>query len=429
MLNREETVVVRDPMIRINRVLKATGPGLLMAAAAIGASHLVASTRAGAEFGWQLAWVILAVNLLKYPFFAAGARYTAATGESLLHGYQKQGRGYLLLFSVLNSIAAVASTAGVAMLSAAMLTLFIPLPIDLLALIVLVSSVLMLILGHYQLLDKVTKVIMLVLTIATLSAAALAFNAEPIMAEGFVSPSPWQWAHVGFLVAMMGWMPAPIEVSAWNSLWLIEKQKQQVVTKAQALFDFNLGYVTTAVLAVVFLSLGALVMHGSGEHFSPSGAKFADQLITLYSQVLGGEARYLIGIVALLCIFSTTVTVIDGYSRTLALSWQLLSQQQLTKQQESSNDRWLTGIMLGVSLLGLGIILFFKGALLPLLQFVMTLAFMTTVIFAWLNYRLMTSDRLAIDDRYGVKMHLLSWVGMLYLLGFALLFIYWKLSM
>lgn len=39
--------------------IKAMGPGVLMAAAAIGASHLVASTRAGAEFGWQLAWVIL----------------------------------------------------------------------------------------------------------------------------------------------------------------------------------------------------------------------------------------------------------------------------------------------------------------------------------------------------------------------------------
>jgi Mn2+/Fe2+ NRAMP family transporter len=394
-----------------------------MAAAAIGASHLVASTRAGAEFGWQLAWVILAVNLLKYPFFAAGARYTAATGESLLHGYQKQGRGYLLLFTLLNSVAAVASTAGVAMLSAAMLTFFIPLSIDLLALIVLISSLLMLILGHYQLLDKVTKVIMLVLTITTLTAAALAVNAQPIMVDGFVSPSPWDWAHVGFLVAMMGWMPAPIEVSAWNSLWLIEKQKQQRVTQAQALFDFNLGYITTAVLAVVFLSLGALVMHGSGESFSPSGAKFADQLITLYSQVLGSESRYLIGVVALLCIFSTTVTVIDGYSRTLALSWQLLTQRDC-----SNSERGLNGIMLGVSLLGLGIILFFRGALLPLLQFVMTLAFMTTILFAWLNYRLMTSERLAIDDRYGVKMRLLSWLGMLYLLGFSGLFIYWEIS-
>ncbi|TVP14210.1 hypothetical protein AYI87_10180 [Shewanella sp. KCT] len=405
--------------LQCRRLLTATGPGLLMAAAAIGASHLVASTRAGAEFGWQLAWVILLVNLLKYPFFAAGARYTAATGESLLHGYQRQGRGYLLLFSLLNALAAVASTAGVAMLTAALLTQFIPLPIDLLALIVLVASLLLLVLGHYRVLDRVTKVIMLCLTVTTLSAAALAFNAEPILAPGFVSPSPWQWAHVGFLVAMMGWMPAPIEVSCWNSLWLLEKQKQQRVTPKQALFDFNLGFITTAILAVVFLSLGAMVMHGSGVHFSPSGAKFAEQLIQLYSQVLGEGSRYLIALVALLCIFSTTVTVVDGYSRTLILSVQLLRKDEVS-------ERGLNLTMLAVSLLGLGIILFFKGALLPLLQFVMTLAFMTTIIFAWLNYRLMTSDNLAPGDRYGVAMRLLSWIGMTYLLGFAALFVYWK---
>ncbi|MFV7772023.1 Nramp family divalent metal transporter [Shewanella marisflavi] len=401
------------------RLFRATGPGLLMAAAAIGASHLVASTRAGAEFGWQLAWVILLVNLLKYPFFAAGARYTAATGESLLHGYQRQGRGYLILFSLLNALAAVASTAGVAMLTAALLTQFIPLPIDLLALIVLLASLLLLVLGHYRVLDKVTKVIMLCLTVTTLSAAALAFNAESILTPGFVSPSPWQWAHVGFLVAMMGWMPAPIEVSCWNSLWLLEKQKQQLVTPKQALFDFNLGFITTAVLALVFLSLGAMVMHGSGVHFSPSGAKFAEQLIQLYSQVLGEGSRYLIALVALLCIFSTTVTVVDGYSRTLALSVQLL-------RGEEASERGLNIIMLLVSALGLGIILFFKGALLPLLQFVMTMAFMTTIIFAWLNYRLMTSDNLAPSARYGLAMRLLSWIGMAYLLGFAALFIYWK---
>lgn len=53
---------------QLRSLIPAMGPGILMAAAAVGASHLVASTRAGAEFGWQLAWVILAVNLLKYPF-------------------------------------------------------------------------------------------------------------------------------------------------------------------------------------------------------------------------------------------------------------------------------------------------------------------------------------------------------------------------
>ena len=402
--------------------IKAMGPGVLMAAAAIGASHLVSSTRAGAEFGWQLAWVILGVNLLKYPFFAAGARYTAATGESLLHGYLKQGRGYLWLFTGLNVIASIASTAGVCMLTAAMLTQFIPLPIDVLALLVLISSLLLLILGHYSLLDRLTKIIMFALTLTTLIAVALALDHMKPLASQFISPSPWQWAHVGFLVAMMGWMPAPIEVSAWNSLWLLEKQKTSPVTPSQALLDFNLGYIVTALLAVVFLALGALVMHGSGEHFSESGAQFANQLINLYSQVMGGESRYLIGIVAFLCIFSTTVTVIDGYSRTLNMGWQLLARATVTEVQ---SDKRLTSIMLSVSALGLLLILFFKGALLPLLEFVMILAFMTTVVFAWLNYRLMTSSQLPEADRYGTKMKCLSWIGLSYLLIFAVLFIYW----
>jgi len=61
--------------------IQAMGPGVLMAAAAIGASHLVSSTRAGAEFGWQLAWVILGVNLLKYPFFAAGGTLHRSNGR------------------------------------------------------------------------------------------------------------------------------------------------------------------------------------------------------------------------------------------------------------------------------------------------------------------------------------------------------------
>ncbi|PTB87883.1 hypothetical protein C9927_04915, partial [Pseudidiomarina aestuarii] len=56
--------------------LRALGPGIILAAAAVGASHLVASTQAGALFGWELWWVILAVNVLKYPFFRFGVTYT-----------------------------------------------------------------------------------------------------------------------------------------------------------------------------------------------------------------------------------------------------------------------------------------------------------------------------------------------------------------
>ena len=62
------------------------GPGLLFAGAAIGVSHLVQSTRAGADFGFGLLWALLLINLIKYPFFQFGPRYAAATGASLLEG-------------------------------------------------------------------------------------------------------------------------------------------------------------------------------------------------------------------------------------------------------------------------------------------------------------------------------------------------------
>ena len=58
----------------------------LWAGAAVGVSHLVQSTRAGASFGLGLVVVVLAANFFKYPAFQFGPRYAAATGTILLEG-------------------------------------------------------------------------------------------------------------------------------------------------------------------------------------------------------------------------------------------------------------------------------------------------------------------------------------------------------
>ena len=51
-------------------LLKVIGPGLLFASSAIGTSHLVLSTRAGAHHGMIFLWIILLALLLKYPFIS-----------------------------------------------------------------------------------------------------------------------------------------------------------------------------------------------------------------------------------------------------------------------------------------------------------------------------------------------------------------------
>ena len=82
--------------------LKNLGPGLLFAGAAIGVSHLVQSTRAGADFGFGLIWALVLIHFVKYPFFQFGPRYAMATGESLLDGYKKLGNGVLVAYFILN---------------------------------------------------------------------------------------------------------------------------------------------------------------------------------------------------------------------------------------------------------------------------------------------------------------------------------------
>ena len=74
----------------LSSLIKSLGPGIMMAAAAVGGSHLVASTKAGAIYGWQLAALIILVNVFKYPFFRAGIQYTLGTGQSFTkHGIDR----------------------------------------------------------------------------------------------------------------------------------------------------------------------------------------------------------------------------------------------------------------------------------------------------------------------------------------------------
>ena len=116
----------------------------------------------------------------------------------------------------------------------------------------------------------------------------------------------------------MVWMPAPIEISSVTSVWLKEQQSEYKVSAKSVLFDFNVHYVATVLLALAFLALGVLVFYGSGLEFSQSGIEFSNQLIEGYTSKIGQWAYYLIAAVAFCCIFGSTITVIDGYSRAIA---------------------------------------------------------------------------------------------------------------
>ncbi len=395
--------------------LDAIGPGILMASAAVGGSHIVASTQAGAIYGWQLASIIILVNLFKYPFFRFGAQYTLETGKSLLEGYQEKSPLYLWAFFLLNLFATVVNIAGVALITAAILSFMIPgVSMNVLAAVVLGVTLLVLVGGKYSALDGASKLIMIALTASTVTAVAIAaFNGGAQHAPDFIAPSPWNMASLAFIIALMGWMPAPIEFSAINSLWVAVKRKLDHVSYKDGLFDFNVGFIGSAVLAVVFLSLGALVQFGTGEEVKMAGPAYIAQLIDMYARTIGEWSRWLVAFIAFACMFGTTLTAVDGYSRANTEAFRLL------KKEDGYSLRALNVWILCGCIAGMIVILFFKGSLAPMLKFAMITAFLTTPVFAWLNLALARGGRHKI---HGALM-LFSWLGLLYLGGFAVLFL------
>ncbi|KGQ61571.1 NRAMP family divalent metal transporter [Gallibacterium anatis] len=398
--------------------LSALGPGILMASAAVGGSHLIASTQSGAIYGWQLAIIIILANLFKYPFFRFGVQYTLDTNKSLLEGYKEKGTVYLFVFFLLNVFATVINTAAVSLLSAVILSFVVPLPVPTLSLTVLVVSTAILLFGQYRILDGLSKFVMICLTLATVLAVAIAASRGAVAPEGYVSESPWQLGALAFIVALMGWMPAPIEISAINSMWVVAKKRLTKVSYRDGIFDFNVGYIGTALLALVFLALGALVQYGSGVPVEMVGGKYVAQLIGMYAATIGDWARGLIALIAFLCMFGTTLTVIDGYSRSNVESLRILLKKKGTRAS------YLNIAFVAASVSGALIIFFFNNALGPMLKFAMIASFVTTPVFATLNLLLV------LKGEHKVKGGLLwlSLIGLLYLTVFTLLFIVYQMG-
>jgi Mn2+/Fe2+ NRAMP family transporter len=390
---------------------KAIGPGVLVACAAVGGSHLVWSTRAGAEFGWQLLWLILLANLLKFPFFLYGQRYTAATGESLLAGYMRQGPAYVWTFLLINILTGTINIAGVAMLSGALLAGYGSggLPIAPLTGAILLVCAALVLLGHYKLLDGMAKVIMLTLALSTIAAVAFAIPHQQQAAAGFVAPDPYTLAAFAFLISLLGWMPAPIDLSAWSSLWMFSRHKQtgHFATVRESSIDFYIGYISATVLAVLFVALGALVMYGTGQTFAAGGIGFSQQLVSLYTSSIGEWARWLILTAAFITMFSTTLTCVDGYPRSLAACCSLLA-DLAPVQFNRIHQTWTV-----VSVIGAACIVFFLvGNLLQMLTFAAVVSFLTSPVLAYINLKVMRGDNVPPQQRPGKWLLLLSWSGM-----------------
>ena len=398
-------------------MFKSLGPGLLFAGAAVGVSHLVQSTRAGADFGFGLLWALLIAAFFKYPFFQFGPRYAAATGETLLDGYKKLGKGVLGICYSISFITMFIIQAAVTIVTAGLaVNLFGFFDMVTWSLLITILSITILLIGEYKLLDNLMKYVILLLTICTLIAVSVALIKNN-QAFTFTQVFPKGAIEITFLIAFLGWMPAPLDISIWQSIWSLEKERATLkkTTTKQAIFDFNVGYLGTIFLAVCFVILGALVMYNSGESFSNKGNVFSGQLITLYTKNLGNLAYVFIAIAAFTTMFSTTITTLDASPRTMTKANDLLFSEKIKL------NYWFWILLLGI---GTYIILrYFRNDMGLMVKIATILSFLTAPFYAILNFILISGKHTPKKYQPSIYMKILSICGIIFLIGFSIWFL------
>ncbi|MCP4120789.1 MAG: divalent metal cation transporter [Bacteroidetes bacterium] len=429
--------------------LKVLGPGILFASTAIGVSHLVQSTRAGATYGFMLLWAVILANVMKYPFFEYGSRYANARGESIIDGYKRIGDWMLWLYLLITIGSMFFVSAAVGFVTAGFMDNLFGIS-DLVAWKMFTPTLLfavciaILTIGNYKALDGLIKVIASVLLISTIVAFIIALAKGPAThMEGFQPPVIWDSVGIAFIIALMGWMPTALDMSTWNSLWTIERIKQTGYrpTMKETTLDFNIGYWTAAALAICFVTLGALLMYGTGIQMPSAGHLFAGKVISLYTQTIGQWSYFIIGAAGFSIMFGTSIAVFDGYARALERSVELILVPRNEKVFDTETMEFDEAgfkarviphayqyALLIVAVGSFIIISFFIKNLKQLVDLATTISFLISPIIAVVNFRLVSRKYLQQDQIPPKWMRILSYIGIIFLTGFSIFYVVYKIS-
>ncbi|MEL6538304.1 MAG: divalent metal cation transporter [Bacteroidota bacterium] len=402
---------------------KALGPGILFAGTAVGVSHLVQSTRAGANYGFLMFGIIILANLFKYPFFEFGSRYTAYTSKHLLHGYRQLSRGFLTLYLLLSLGTLFTVSAAVTLVTAGLISQIIPgLSIWWISLGLYVLFWLLLARGNYRWLDRGVKIMGILLIATTLAA----FIAAALQGPSYPNTPTPNWSTfrdsgtLFFTIALIGWMPTAVDISSWHSLWTVEKNKGETtqLNHKATLTDFRIGYGISALTALCFLGLGRWLLFGSPAELPASAGGFANVIIGLFTQSLGDWARPVILVAAITTMLSTCITVMDGYSRVMQEG---LKELKISWAKPTRFYQIFAAIMVVGGLL---IIRYFTGQLKALVDLAMVISFVISPVVAGINFYLVTRSSFPKEGRPKTGLKALAWLGMIFIVGFAIAFIW-----
>jgi Mn2+/Fe2+ NRAMP family transporter len=296
------------------------GPGVVLAALAIGSGELVLTPRSGALYGFALLWVPILTIVYKAAFTEGLARLTIASGDDVFRAFDwlPGPRHWAQYFIILVFSLDMIGYGGIALaVGSAIIGLFPSFDIRVAALCATALVPVLLYTGSYPLFEKIVVVMCAVLIAGVIyTLFQIPLPAEEI-ARGLVPKVPQ--GSLGTIMGLMGWIGAGTTTLLY-SVWINEK-----IGKARNEEDYRrwlstmridclASYILILGISFAFLAIGAATLHAQG--LVPEKREIMTTLSRMLDSVPRGREAFLV--VGFFALFSTVVSCMDGKSRAIA---------------------------------------------------------------------------------------------------------------
>ena len=263
-------------------VVRLIGPGLLVAAAGIGAGDIVSATMAGSAHGLVLLWVVALAAFLKCFLNEGIARWQLATDTTAIEGWFEHLPGwvrvYFALYLVIWTVSVSAALTSACGLGIANLTNgAIPRAWGAVA-HALIGGGLVLV-GGFKGFERVMKVLIATMFFSIIACAAFTFHDRAAVLRGLFVPAIPVGGGASFL-SVLGGIGGSIAMLAYN-YWLREEKMVGPKWLRFARADITLAYVFTAVFGMSIMIVANQAFHVAGVQITNA------QAVTKMAETLG----------------------------------------------------------------------------------------------------------------------------------------------
>ncbi len=350
---------MKEPKNPLIRFIAQFGPGLIWATLAIGQTHVILATYSGARFGFSLLWVILLAHVFTYPVFEYGPRYAVATGGSLIDGYMKIARlkiPLLVFFGVLLLTIPFLITASLLSVTASILyAAFSQISFNYWCVIITCVTAALIFAGRYKSLEVICIATSVVLVFATIVAFCLKLPRPGEILSSAIIPAIPAGSMI-VLVALLR-MPSDPATSIMHSVWALKKRDSWVQAGdlqaglKKSLLDLRVGFACSLVIAFIFVSLGALVLHPRG--IDLEGVDLAMKLSHIYTETVGAWTFPLFVGVAFFAVWGSYYASADGVPRMFVGFYDSITGKKQTSEFRPLRFGYTAAILLGGLLLAM----------------------------------------------------------------------------